>query len=127
MGKCSESKFTKPLSFLRAVSIILEAMFDRLGSCVPPCVTPVDTVDCGFNPKKPNPYSNYVYGVLEATSAALWLLSRVKGEGIGDIRVGFLEPAVYEFMLGRLGDGPETPIPDCTVLAHNFIDTYVED
>lgn len=110
---------------------VLTAMFDRLDSCVPPCVEPDDTLECGFNAYAKAPgrmFSRYVHGVMECAAAALAIVAAQAindGVGIGDVCEDVLVPEVKRFMQARL-KRPHTKMPNCDRLARRFVKEYCQ-
>jgi len=115
--------FMDKTSLQHAAEVVLTALFDRLETCVPGCVTAADSAR-SFDAVSGS-FTNYAYGALEQAAATLAFMGTAAGylEGIGiaDLRSDLLEPVARDFMRGRL-QNPGVLIPDCLELSKRFID-----
>lgn len=80
------------------VRAAVAAMFDRLDSCVPPCVSPEESASATF-PDARTEADGYAWGVVEATSATL---QELLGDQMLADYTAVLIPFVRQFVAARL-------------------------
>lgn len=106
------------------VNLTLASLFDRIDSCLPPCVPVEETFDT-FGPN--DTLSDFAYGCMSQAAMVLSCIAAdVCGDGVGasDIVDALdLEEVILGFKFARLKD-PNVPEPSSDMLTTLFFQTY---